>query len=101
MRLQLHIVYGELVDTDEHAAKWEAYIARKAVDIGKSIKIEHKKSKTMWEWTIVEDHIPDKTISSSKKLDFVFLILKTSPAAQRRMFSLSSGQVITRNACGA
>ena len=34
--------------------------ARKAADIGKSIKVEHKKSKAMWEWTIMKDYIPDK-----------------------------------------
>ena len=56
-----HIIDGDLEDIDEHAAKWEAQEARKAADIGKSIKVEHKKSKTTWEWTIVEDHIPVKT----------------------------------------
>ena len=42
-----HIVDGDLEDIDEHAAKWEAYVVRKAGDIGKCIMIEHKKSKTM------------------------------------------------------
>ena len=56
-----HIVDGDLEDIDEHAAKWEACKARKAADIGKTIKVEHKKSETMWEWTIVEDHIPVKS----------------------------------------
>jgi hypothetical protein len=56
------MIDDELEDLDEHAAKWEAYIARKAADIGKSFLVEHKKSKTTWKWTIIEDHIPDKEI---------------------------------------
>ena len=33
-----HIVDGDLEDIDEHAAKLEAHKARKAADIGKSVK---------------------------------------------------------------
>jgi hypothetical protein len=36
-----HIIDDDLEDLDEHAAKWEAYVARKAADIGKTINVEH------------------------------------------------------------
>jgi hypothetical protein len=52
---------NQLEDLDIHTARWRAYVVRKAADIGKSFEVEHKKSKTIWKWTLVEDYIPDKS----------------------------------------
>jgi hypothetical protein len=79
-----HIIDDDLEDPDEHATKWRAYIARKAVDIGKTILVEHKKSKTTWKWTLVEDHIPDKPTIEFEQVGlrgFDFENLSDHPAA--------------------
>jgi hypothetical protein len=79
-----HIIDDDLEAPDEHAAKWQAYILRKAADIGKSFKIEHKKSKTTWKWTLVEDHIPDKSSIEFENVGlrgFDFENLSDTPAA--------------------
>ena len=42
-------IKDHLGDLDIHAALWQAYIARKAADTGKSFKVDHKKTKrTTW-----------------------------------------------------
>jgi hypothetical protein len=79
-----HIIDDDLEDLDEHAAKWQAYVARKALDIGKTIIVEHKKSKMTWKWTLTEDHIPDKSTIEFEQVGlrgFDFENLSDSPAA--------------------
>jgi hypothetical protein len=54
------------------------------MDIGKSFEVEHKKTKTKWKWTLIEDHIPDKPTIEFKQvgqLGFDFENLSDSAAA--------------------
>jgi hypothetical protein len=75
---------NQLEDLDLHAASRLAYIVKKAADIGTSFLIEHKKSKTTWKWTVVEDYIPEKSTIEFEQVGlrgFDFENLSGTPAA--------------------